>query len=70
MPSKVIEISNQDEGDQSRNVYVKLELAEQRFLWAEITAWARDELELKKGLNVFAQIKGVSVTTNDIVLKT
>ncbi|MYM58760.1 molybdenum ABC transporter ATP-binding protein ModC [Vibrio sp. OCN044] len=70
LPSKVVEISNQDEGDQSRNVYVKLELAEERFLWAEITAWARDELELKKGLNVFAQIKGVSVTTNDIVLKT
>ncbi|WP_341662828.1 molybdenum ABC transporter ATP-binding protein ModC [Vibrio sp.] len=69
LPSKVVEICTPDKNGKSKNVFIKLQLAEQCFLWASITIWARDELALKEGLEVFAQIKGVSVTKNDIVLK-
>ncbi|GAL02674.1 molybdenum transport ATP-binding protein ModC [Photobacterium aphoticum] len=35
-------------------------------LWANITLWAAEELHLKVGDAVFAQIKGVSVTQDDL----
>ncbi|OBU30713.1 molybdenum ABC transporter ATP-binding protein ModC [Photobacterium kishitanii] len=47
------------------HVEVKLRIGETH-LWANITAWAADELELKVGEQVFAQIKGVSVTKDDL----
>lgn len=46
-------------------VEVKLRIGETH-LWANITAWAADELALKVGDQVFAQIKGVSVTKDDL----
>lgn len=51
-------------GDNER-VEVKLRIGETH-LWANITAWAADELALKVGDQVFAQIKGVSVTKDDL----
>lgn len=38
---------------------VKLAMGDQ-WLWARITPWARDELGLKPGQWVYAQIKSVS----------
>lgn len=55
-------------GRERQSVSVQLKLAENSFLSATITAWARDELELCVGMRVYAQIKGVSVTQRDIVL--
>ena len=33
-----------------------------RTLWARISPWARDELNIKPGLWLYAQIKSVSIT--------
>ncbi len=50
---------------QSQNkVWVDLNLGKSR-IGAEITLWAADDLSLKVGDSVFAQIKGVSVTRDD-----
>ncbi|MBU2895145.1 molybdenum ABC transporter ATP-binding protein ModC [Vibrio hepatarius] len=68
LTAKIVEINTSVDGVEQKNVSVKLELAEQCFLWASITIWAMDELSLQVGLQVFAQIKGVSVTQKDIVL--
>lgn len=50
------------------SVSVQVELADGCLLVATITAWARDELQLEPGMQIYAQIKGVSVTQRDIVL--
>ncbi len=50
---------------EDERVEVKLRIGETH-LWANITAWAADELALKVGDQVFAQIKGVSVTKDDL----
>ncbi|QSX33771.1 molybdenum ABC transporter ATP-binding protein ModC [Shewanella avicenniae] len=46
-------------------VSLRLDLAGS-VLWANITRWALDELQLKVGEQFFAQIKGVSLTSADI----
>ncbi|RXJ73912.1 molybdenum ABC transporter ATP-binding protein [Veronia nyctiphanis] len=51
-----------EEGNQ---VQVKIS-AGQDELWANITPWAFDELELAVGVEVYAQIKGVSMTQADL----
>ncbi|MBD1572518.1 molybdenum ABC transporter ATP-binding protein ModC [Vibrio sp. S17_S38] len=38
-------------------------------LWANITAWAYDDLNLHEGQTVYAQIKGVSLTNRDMARK-
>ncbi len=38
-------------------------------LWSNITAWAYDDLQLSVGMAVFVQIKGVSMTNQDLVHK-
>jgi len=43
-------------------IEVKLEVGN-RILWARISPWARDELGVKPGLWLYAQIKSVSITT-------
>lgn len=50
-------------GDQK--VAVRLRVGEAQ-LWANITQWAADELVLQTGDEVYAQIKGVSVTQDDL----
>lgn len=54
LPVKVAECLDVD-----GQVDVKLAIGEQ-WLWARITPWARDELGLKPGQWVYAQIKSVS----------
>lgn len=53
----------------SQNVSITLELGDNCLLRANITHWAFDELELKVGQCVYAQIKGVSVTQKDMTMK-
>ncbi|QHM70333.1 molybdenum ABC transporter ATP-binding protein ModC [Mixta intestinalis] len=52
--SELIEVDNQQ-------VEVKLRIGSSE-LWARITPWARDELAIKPGMWLFAQIKSVSIT--------
>jgi molybdate transport system ATP-binding protein len=42
-------------------VEVQLEVGG-KTLWAKISPWARDELGIKPGLWLYAQIKSVSIT--------
>ncbi|WP_299012923.1 molybdenum ABC transporter ATP-binding protein ModC [uncultured Photobacterium sp.] len=51
--------------DDDEKVAVRLRVGEAN-IWANITLWAADELELTVGDEVFAQIKGVSVTQDDL----
>ncbi|ELY4374309.1 molybdenum ABC transporter ATP-binding protein ModC [Cronobacter sakazakii] len=48
--------------DDNGQVEVQLEVG-LRTLWARISPWARDELAIKPGLWLYAQIKSVSITT-------
>lgn len=66
--AEIVEIETHSHGDTRQSVSVKLKLAEGCFMWATITAWARDDLQLVIGMKVYAQIKGVSVTQRDIAL--
>ncbi|AHG21652.1 molybdate transporter ATP-binding protein [Chania multitudinisentens RB-25] len=56
LPANVVECL--DVGDQAE---VKLALGE-NILWARITPWARDELAIKPGQQLYAQIKSVSIS--------
>lgn len=47
--------------DDIEQVDVKLAI-DSHFIWARITRWARDELEIKPGKWVYAQIKSLSLT--------
>lgn len=49
-----------------QKVAVRLRVGEAQ-LWANITQWAADELALMVGDEVYAQVKGVSVTQDDLV---
>lgn len=53
--------------DEQQRVEVRLRVGEAQ-LWANITLWAADELNLQVGDAVFAQIKGVSVTVDDLAV--
>jgi molybdate transport system ATP-binding protein len=48
--------------DDNGQVEVQLEVGS-KTLWARISPWARDELGIKPGLWLYAQIKSVSITT-------
>ncbi|MCT4710823.1 molybdenum ABC transporter ATP-binding protein ModC [Enterobacteriaceae bacterium H11S18] len=48
--------------DDEGQVEVQLEVGG-RILWARISRWARDELAIKPGLWLYAQVKSVSITT-------
>ncbi|WP_260261878.1 molybdenum ABC transporter ATP-binding protein ModC [Vibrio intestinalis] len=68
LPATIVEMETFHFGHNRQSVSVKLLLADDCYLWATITAWARDDLELQTGMNIYAQIKGVSVTQRDIAL--
>lgn len=68
LKAKIAQIQTHSHGSNRQSVSVQLELEKRCYLWATITAWARDELELEEGMEVYAQIKGVSVTQKDVVL--
>ncbi|ROV58320.1 molybdenum ABC transporter ATP-binding protein ModC [Vibrio ponticus] len=66
--AEITDLETQSYGTHRQSVSVKLKLADNCFLWATITAWAKEELQLEVGMKVYAQIKGVSVTQRDIAL--
>jgi molybdate transport system ATP-binding protein len=68
LPATISKIEVLEHGKERQNVMVELRLADECYLWASITAWSRDELALVKGMSVYVQIKGVSVTQRDVML--
>lgn len=68
LPANVKQIEHRQQETGSRYVDVKLELAPNCELWATITEWALDDLQLKIGQAVFAQIKGVSISQQDVAV--
>ncbi|CAM3036015.1 Molybdenum import ATP-binding protein ModC [Vibrio mytili] len=67
LPATIASIEEFKAGEDKHSITLSLKLDEQCYLWATITPWALDDLDLKVGDRVFAQIKGVSVTQRDIV---
>ncbi len=65
---KITQLENHSNGEDKKSVSVTIELAEGCLLVATVTGWACDDLALEEGMEVYAQIKGVSVTQRDIVL--
>lgn len=51
--------------DEEQHVAVRLRVGEAR-IWANLTLWAAEALQLAVGDEVYAQIKGVSVTQDDL----
>ena len=68
LPATVASIEELTTGDDKQSITVSLKLDEECHLWATITPWALDDLNLKVGDKVYAQVKGVSVTQRDIAL--
>lgn len=68
LPVTIKSVETQQQGNNRQSVGVKLELELGCYLWATITLWALDELNLEIGQRVYAQIKGVSVTQRDIAV--
>lgn len=56
IPARVVELLEID-----NQVEVKLQIGDSE-LWARITPWARDELNIKPDMSLYAQIKSVSIT--------
>lgn len=68
LPARVQQIEHRQQDEGGRYIDVKLELAPNCKLWATITEWALDDLGLKVGMDVFAQIKGVSISQQDVAV--
>lgn len=69
IPALVSDIKPVDSEKGGHNVALQLDLGSHCFLQANITQWALDELELEPGMQVYAQIKGVSVAQKDMAMK-
>ena len=69
LPAVIDKIEYRETRHGNRNIALKLKLAEGCYLWANITRWALDELELVEGKPVYAQVKGVSVAQKDMAMK-
>lgn len=68
LPAQICQIEKQPQGTDKQSVGIKLKLGEGCYLWATVTKWAADELQLDVGDSLYVQIKGVSVSQRDIVL--
>ncbi|MEZ9565108.1 molybdenum ABC transporter ATP-binding protein ModC [Vibrio artabrorum] len=68
LPVTIKSIETHQQGTDKQSVSVELELESGCYLWATITLWALDELNLDIGQRVYAQIKGVSVAQRDIAV--
>ncbi|WP_182025252.1 molybdenum ABC transporter ATP-binding protein ModC [Vibrio rotiferianus] len=68
LTATVASIEEINTGEDKQSITVSLKLDEECHLWATITRWALDDLSLKVGDAVYAQVKGVSVTQRDIAL--
>ncbi|WP_104046541.1 molybdenum ABC transporter ATP-binding protein ModC [Vibrio jasicida] len=68
LSATVVSIEEFNAGEDKQSITVSLKLDTYCHLWATITPWALDDLNLKVGDMVYAQVKGVSVTQRDISL--
>lgn len=68
LSARIDEIEHHQQGEHKKSIALKLALAPDIFLWATITEWALQDLALQPGMEVYAQIKGVSVSQRDVVL--
>ncbi|WP_052879562.1 molybdenum ABC transporter ATP-binding protein ModC [Vibrio coralliirubri] len=68
LPVTIKSVETHQQGTNKQSVAVELELEPGCYLWATITLWALDELNLEIGQRVYAQIKGVSVAQRDIAV--
>lgn len=68
LPAKVVELAPVT--DPAQPVSICLAIGEvEHYLWANITAWAYEDLQLEIGQKVFAQIKGVKMTNKDMAIR-
>lgn len=70
LSAKVVELAPVT--DPTQPVSIRLAIGEEgaeHYLWANITAWAYDDLQLEIGQDVFAQIKGVKMTNKDMAIR-
>jgi molybdate transport system ATP-binding protein len=68
LPVVIRSVEMHQQGSNKQSVGIELELESGYYLWATITLWALDELNLESGQQVYAQIKGVSVAQRDIAI--
>ncbi len=68
LPARIEAIEYQRNSDDKKSVNLKLDLIGGCYLWATITRWALDDLKLCEGMQVYAQIKGVSVSQKDVAI--
>jgi len=68
VPATIRHIETQSLTKDKQSATIELELSENCVLAATITVWALDELSLEVGQEVYAQVKGVSVTQRDIAV--
>ncbi|UGA57031.1 molybdenum ABC transporter ATP-binding protein ModC [Vibrio sp. VB16] len=69
LPAKIEQIDVIETKEGSQNVSVTLDLGHQCQLKANVTKWAFDDLRLRTGQQVYAQVKGVSVAQKDMTMK-
>ena len=69
LPAKIDKIDVIETKEGSQNVSVTLDLGHQCQLKANVTKWAFDDLKLRTGQQVYAQVKGVSVAQKDMTMK-
>ncbi|GLT14084.1 molybdenum ABC transporter ATP-binding protein ModC [Vibrio algivorus] len=70
LPAQVIELAPVT--DPALPVSICLAIGEsevEHYLWANITAWAYEDLQLEIGQKVYAQIKGVKMTNKDMAIR-
>jgi molybdate transport system ATP-binding protein len=65
----VVTVGGDSNNTHRRSAEVSLKLAEDCYLNAVVTQWAVEELDIRPGMTVYAQIKGVSVAQRDIALE-
>ncbi|MDF2154491.1 molybdenum ABC transporter ATP-binding protein ModC [Vibrio sp. CAU 1672] len=68
LSATVLSVEPDHVGEDKQSISVSLRLASDCVLWATITPWALDDLNLQSGDQVYAQIKGVSVTQRDVAM--
>ena len=70
LPAKVVELAPVTDPAQPVSVCLTIGEGEvEHYLWANITAWAYEDLQLEIGQRVFAQIKGVKMTNKDMAIR-
>jgi molybdopterin-binding protein len=51
------------QSENSMNCLVELQVGKVQTIWANVTQWAIDEMQLNVGEKIYAQIKSVSIET-------